>query len=206
MGRAKADMFAQVRRFADRRANELNDLLVRLCIHRRAADVQARHLGALAAMPTVKHKVFAYITSGTCLLVFRHTDFPEAGLQVPAGTLEEDEHPDDGVLREAAEETGLSGLRIEAFLGEQERNMVDWGRDEIHHRRFYHLRCTDNVPETWRHGELFPTHGDPIEFEFFWVQLPYEVPVLIADHGALLPVLWNRLSGETADVSRRSEP
>jgi 8-oxo-dGTP diphosphatase len=153
-------------------------------------------------MAKLKHKVFAYITCGTRLLVFRHTDFPEAGLQVPAGTLEEDEHPDDGVLREAAEETGLSGLRIEAFLGEQERNMIDWGRDEIHHRRFYHLRCLDNPPETWRHAELFPSEGaDPIEFEFFWIQLPYKEPTLIADHGALLSVLWSRLSDEPTEVS-----
>jgi len=40
---------------------------------------EAHHWEALATMPRVKHKVFAYITSGTYLLIFRHPDFPEAG-------------------------------------------------------------------------------------------------------------------------------
>ncbi|MGH2347817.1 MAG: NUDIX hydrolase [Chloroflexota bacterium] len=139
------------------------------------------------------------------MLVFRHPRSPEAGIQVPAGSLEVGEQPDQGVMREAAEETGLSGLLIEALLGEQERNMADCGRDEIHHRHFYHLRCTDKAPETWLHAEQFPsddTNGNPIEFEFFWARLPYEVPALIADHDAMLSVLWSRLSGETSDVSR----
>ncbi len=57
-------------------------------------------------MSTLKHKVFAYITSGTRLLVFRHPHFPEAGIQVSAGSLEVGEQPDEGVMREAAEDTG----------------------------------------------------------------------------------------------------
>ena len=38
-------------------------------------------------MPPVIKKVFAYITNQNRLLVFRHLDFPEAGIQVPAGTV-----------------------------------------------------------------------------------------------------------------------
>lgn len=33
-------------------------------------------------------------------------------------------------------------------------------------------------------------------FEFFWAQLPDDVPALIADHGAMLPVLVARLEAE----------
>ena len=33
-------------------------------------------------------KVYAYITRAEQLLVFSHVDFPEAGIQVPGGTLE----------------------------------------------------------------------------------------------------------------------
>lgn len=33
-------------------------------------------------------KVYAYLTYGRQLLVFKHTDYPEAGLQVPGGTVE----------------------------------------------------------------------------------------------------------------------
>ena len=67
---------------------------------------------------TVK-KVVAYITRGDELLVFTHRDSPEAGVQVPAGTVEEGETLDAAVLREVHEETGLTptAVRNTAFLG-----------------------------------------------------------------------------------------
>jgi 8-oxo-dGTP pyrophosphatase MutT (NUDIX family) len=162
------------------------------------------------AMPTERRKVLAYITSGTSLLVFRHPDFPDAGIQVPAGTVEDGEDPDTAVLREAAEETGLNGLQVDALLGEQVRDMADVGRDEVHHRYVYHLRCDDSVPATWHHTEQDPSddahdaHDAPIVFEFSWVSLPDGVPPLITDHGALLPALWQRLASDRRGEDRRA--
>jgi hypothetical protein len=52
-------------------------------------------------------KVIAYVTHGDELLVFEQSDFPEAGTQVPGGALENQELPAVGVMRGAAEETGL---------------------------------------------------------------------------------------------------
>jgi 8-oxo-dGTP pyrophosphatase MutT (NUDIX family) len=63
-----------------------------------------------------RHKVYAYITRGDQLLVFRHIDFPGAGIQTPGGTIEEGEEPEDAVLREAVEETGLVKLRLVSHL------------------------------------------------------------------------------------------
>ena len=97
-------------------------------------------------MRKVKYEVMAYITHHHYLLVFRHPDTPEAGIQVPAGTVEEQEQAEDAVLREAYEETGLTNLTLNCFLGEQERDMSDFGRDGVHHRRFYHLRCHGYPP------------------------------------------------------------
>lgn len=51
---------------------------------------------------------------GPELCVFEH---PSAGIQLPAGTLEVGEDPLAGALREAFEETGLDGLRVESELG-----------------------------------------------------------------------------------------
>ena len=68
-------------------------------------------------MNRIVHKVAAYITCNHQLLVFSHTDFPEAGIQVPAGTVGEGESFDEAVLREAYEETGLPDLSIESYLG-----------------------------------------------------------------------------------------
>lgn len=148
-------------------------------------------------MKQVKNKVFAYITHSNHLLVFTHPHVPEAGIQVPAGTVEAGEQPEEAVMREAFEETGLTELTLDCFLGTQERDLSDFGLDEIHHRRFYHLRCSGNAPATWQHEERFPSDDAqhvPILFEFFWVQLPDGVPPLIADHGVMLPKLFEMLS------------
>jgi len=48
------------------------------------------------------------------LLLFRH---PYAGIQIPAGTVEENETPEDAVRREALEETGLTNFYRSVYLG-----------------------------------------------------------------------------------------
>ena len=95
----------------------------------------------------IRHKAFAYVTNGHHLLVFRHPDVPEAGIQVPAGTVEPDEYPQEAALREAREETRLSGLMLAGFLREQIRPMADFGIEETHHCYFYHL-VIDGEPPT----------------------------------------------------------
>jgi 8-oxo-dGTP diphosphatase len=149
-------------------------------------------------MTPVIHKVFAYITHQDRLLVFRHTDFPEAGIQVPAGTVMTNEELEVAVLREAEEETGLGDLRIKSYLGEHIRNMEDVGKDEIHHRHFYHLLCGGDPAEEWLHDETDPSDGSPspIHFEFFWAEMPDQIPALIADHGIMLPRLKERMGSE----------
>lgn len=149
-------------------------------------------------MTPLIHKVFAYITNRNRLLVFRHTDFPEAGIQVPAGTVMPNEDLEAAVLREAEEETGLDVLTIKTYLGDQIRNMKDVGKDEIHHRHFYHLLCGGDPPEQWQHDEINPSEGDPvpIHFEFYWAEMPDQIPGLIADHGILLPRLEERMRSE----------
>jgi 8-oxo-dGTP pyrophosphatase MutT (NUDIX family) len=143
----------------------------------------------------IKTKVLAYITHGERLLVFRHTDFPEAGIQVPGGSVEPGEDPAAAVLRETEEETGLTAVTLVCYLGECLFDLTVFGRDEFHRRKFYHLRCVETPPETWHHSELTPSEGppDPILFEFWWARLPDEVPTLIADMGAMLPELWASL-------------
>ena len=149
-------------------------------------------------MPTVRRKAFAYITHGDRLLMFRQPAAADAGIQVPSGSVQAGERPEDAVMREAREETGLAGLALVRPLGEQQRDMSDVGLDETHLRSFYHLRCTSEPPATWRHHERDPSDGSsaPILFEFFSARLPNDVPPLIADHDQQLPRLIESLSGE----------
>lgn len=149
-------------------------------------------------MPAMRRKVLAYITHANRLLVFRHVDFPEAGIQVPGGTVEPGEDWEAAALREATEETGLSDLRLIGLLGERKFDLAPYGRDEVNLRRFYHLRCEGQPPEVWRHAELAPSEGppDPIMFECFWAPLPDGVPALVAEMGALLPALVRAMQAD----------
>ncbi len=71
-------------------------------------------------------KVTAFITrrlrEEADLLLFEH---PDAGIQLPAGTVEVAEQPSEAVIREAAEETGLTGLTMIKLLGRQSYSLVD---------------------------------------------------------------------------------
>ena len=66
-------------------------------------------------------KVTAFVTrpgpGGEELLLFRH---PNAGIQIPAGTVEEGETIEQAVLREVAEETGLENVRLVGCIGQRD--------------------------------------------------------------------------------------
>jgi len=100
-----------------------------------------------------KRKVFAYITrmnkAQKELLVFKHRDFPEAGIQVPAGTVEDGEVLMDALLREVEEESGLSAFSAIQFLGEQ--TFIATAKKEVHQRYFYHLTFEKDAPDTFQH-------------------------------------------------------
>ena len=109
-------------------------------------------------------KAFAYITRDERLLVLAHLDNPEVGLQVPSGTLHDGEEPAIGVVREAREETGFSGISVVRALGSIHSH---WGvRAEIHG---FHLVFSEPVPERWEHGEF--SYDEPIRFGFAWLGL-----------------------------------
>lgn len=72
------------------------------------------------------HKVTAFITrtgrqGQPQLLLFQH---PQAGVQLPAGTVDEGEAWATAVLREAYEETGLTHLTIHRYLGKIENELA----------------------------------------------------------------------------------
>jgi 8-oxo-dGTP pyrophosphatase MutT (NUDIX family) len=133
-------------------------------------------------------KVYAYITCADQLLVFEHTHFPEAGIQVPGGTVEQGESLEKAVLREAVEETGLQELAIHSYLGMNEYNFSEVGSVGIYHLHFFHLHYSGEILQRWRNFEMNPSDGSPgpIEFELYWVKFPKDVPELIASQGEFL--------------------
>ncbi len=141
-------------------------------------------------------KVTAYITHGRRLLVFRHIDSPEAGIQVPGGTIEAGEKPESAVFREAYEETGLEELVAVRYLGTRKLDLAIYGIDGWELRHYFHLRCPRTPPSRWRYVEYFPSQGpkDTVEFELYWAHWPDEIPPLAGQQGALLAEIdWNSL-------------
>jgi len=90
-----------------------------LCFMRAHRCAFRRSSSSLDTVPGTLQKVTALITrpradGGHDLLVMQH---PTAGVQVPAGTVEENESLIDAAFREVAEETGLRELRLVRRLG-----------------------------------------------------------------------------------------
>lgn len=134
-------------------------------------------------------KAFIYLTRGNYeLLLLAHPIHPEAGLQVPAGTILPGEVPRDAARRELVEETGLHEFEIASLVGERIYDMRPFGKNEFHHRYFVHAVLTGEAPERWRHEELH-AGAEPIPLELFWWDLRGGQPDLIAGHGEMIGAL-----------------
>jgi 8-oxo-dGTP pyrophosphatase MutT (NUDIX family) len=142
------------------------------------------------AEKTVKEKVLVYVVRDGRLLVFRHTDYSyeEVGIQVPAGSIRDDEAPDDAALREAREETGLSDFKIIRKLGETEYDISPY-RFEIQRRHVFHIELTEPTPERWLSQEDHDRQQEPTRFECFWIPLE-AAHILQSGQGALLGRLF----------------
>ncbi|MFA1820185.1 NUDIX domain-containing protein [Virgibacillus oceani] len=129
-------------------------------------------------------KVYAYITRiihcQVQVLILKHP-IPEAGIQIPKGTVEEKENTYQAVIREVEEETGLMEFDVVRLIAEDV-----WKNDdgEIHHRFFYEI-SVKNPPDEWAYQ---PTGGGAevgLTFRFFWMSSRNEVE-LVRGHGDYL--------------------
>lgn len=139
-------------------------------------------------MVSLIEKVVTYITKDGNLLVFLHQDFPEAGVQVPSGTVKEGETPIQAAFREVFEETGLKNVEYVSYLGDEMFDASAIGKNELHHRHFFHLSCMGDAMESWTHTEDDPSDepGKSILFKIFWVSFE-DVPILSGGLGKMLP-------------------
>ncbi|MFJ3856154.1 NUDIX domain-containing protein [Streptomyces sp. NPDC090085] len=139
---------------------------------------------------TIKEKVLCYVVRDGHLLVFRHMDYSyeEVGIQVPAGSVRADETPEQAALREAGEETGLTGFSIVRKLGVSEYDMTPY-RYELQRRHVFHMELTGAAPERWASAEDHDGEQEPTRFECFWVPLK-AAHVLQSGQGASLGLLY----------------
>lgn len=103
----------------------------------------------------LKRKVLAYITKGEKsnreILVFEQMDNPDAGLQVPAGIIEDNEFLVDALYREIEEITGIPRKDLELQSRLNFSKYVDKNRDVIYERNIFHLAFTGKAQEKWVH-------------------------------------------------------
>ena len=116
-------------------------------------------------------KVLAYITregkSGKEVLVFRHVHHPEAGTQVPAGTVEDGETLQDTLRREVLEETGLADLKLAGPIAKALFH-ADW-KGEWQERNFFHLEAGSSLPDSWVHVVSSDAADNGLHFAFSWM-------------------------------------
>lgn len=119
----------------------------------------------------VKHKVLAYITrergGRTELLVFNQRDHPEAGLQVPAGTVEPGEPIEHALWREVAEEAGLTAAELRLARRLVEHPEPEW--DQVRH--VFHLAASVDLPEAWTHLVQGAGEDAGMAFVYHWATL-----------------------------------
>jgi 8-oxo-dGTP pyrophosphatase MutT (NUDIX family) len=126
-------------------------------------------------------------------------------VQIPGGTIEAGETPEQAVIREAFEESGLHPLDMVRYLGMRERAMLESRNPEIHERHFFHLAFAGESPMRWEHPELFPAEEttEPIRFALEWTEMD-RLPEMIAGLGDLLPELFASLESDSAVTGGRA--
>jgi 8-oxo-dGTP diphosphatase len=139
-----------------------------------------------------RRKVFAYITRGPEeqkeLLVFEHQGEPEAGLQVPGGTIEEGEMLIDALYREVQEETGLPRVVLE-FVGKIHKyNYYPEDQDKVYERNIFHFEYTGEPVDYWEHRVVSDGQDNGRTFQFHWEPVE-NCPKLAAGQDAALELM-----------------
>lgn len=139
-----------------------------------------------------RRKVFAYITRGPEhqkeLLVFEHQGEPEAGLQVPGGTIEDGEMLIDALYREVQEETGLPRVVLE-FVGKIHKyNYYPEHQDKVYERNIFHFEYTGERVDYWEHKVVSDGQDNGRTFQFHWEPVDH-CPKLAAGQDAALELM-----------------
>lgn len=137
-----------------------------------------------------KKKVYAYITREKAgviqLLVFTHRDIPDAGVQVPGGTVEEGEKLEEAAIREVLEESGLRHLCIERYIDDYIIHVKE--KQEYQKCHFFHISLLTDVKDTWEHTVSAGDEDRGLVFCYEWIDIA-KCPVLAGNQGEFIYLL-----------------
>lgn len=137
-----------------------------------------------------KKKVYAYITrekEGIMqLLVFTHRNMPEAGIQVPGGTVDEGEKLEIALLREVMEGSGLRHLCIERFIDDYIIYVKE--KQEYQKCHFFHMSLLTDVKDTWEHIVSAGEEDEGLTFCYKWIDIT-KCPMLAGKQGEFVHLL-----------------
>ena len=140
-------------------------------------------------------KVLSYITRNKNaqpqLLVFEHESIPEAGIQVPAGTVDKDELLEEAILREVEEEVGLQDVKIKCKL--ISLNYFHKKRKKYHQRNYFWLETKEHLPDIFTHKVTAGEEDKNMKFKFFWISIAEAEKNLADDQGQALGLLQSLL-------------
>lgn len=108
------------------------------------------------------------------MLTFTHRDFPDAGVQIPAGTVSEGEALEAALWREVEEESGLRREQLTLVGPIAMHTHPDWGEAGIVEHLF-HLRAAEDLPDTWTHTVYGEGDDTGYVFEYRWLNM--EMPL-----------------------------
>lgn len=130
------------------------------------------------------------------LLVFDHVGAPQAGTQVPAGGVRSGEEPEQAVLREIAEETGLRTVRLIQQIAVEEKPHPD--THQPRRTTYFHLQAPATAADAWNHTAWGEGADAGLAFTCRFVPLPLKRP-LADDQDAWLGHIdrrWTTLAGD----------
>ncbi len=137
-----------------------------------------------------KKKVYTYITRKKeeviQLLVFSHRDMPEAGVQVPGGTVDKGEKLETAALREVLEKSGLLHLYIERYIDDYIIHVKEKQEYQKHH--FFHISVLTDTQDTWEHIVSTGEEDRNLVFCYEWVNIA-KYPVLAGIQGEFIHLL-----------------